>query len=154
MTLFTLWPLCICWPISSALGEYVGPFPAHPGGLGRKTAQHMLHRARQLTAAASGTGLEFVKAMWGCLFAGVVAVPVCPPNPLTLQTLRDTLPHFQRILDDSGAVAILTDSQFSLVSPAVSLSRISRTLQPAVVLRSIRQNLDQCGICRHDNTQG
>ena len=82
----------------------------------------MLLRAWQLTAAAPGAGLEFVKAMWGCLFAGIVAVPVCPPNPLTLQTLRDTLPHFQRILDDSGAVAILTDSQFSLVSPAVSLS--------------------------------
>ena len=91
--------------------------------------QHMSLRARQLTAAAPGAGLEFVKAMWGCLFAGVVAVPVCPPNPLTLQTLRDTLPHFQRILDDSGAVAILTDSQISLVSPAVSLSQIFRTPQ-------------------------
>ena len=103
----------------------------------------MLLWAWQLIAAAPGAGLEFVKAMWGCLFAGVVAVPVCPPNPLTLQTLRDTLPHFQRILDDSGAVAILTDSQFSLVSPAVSLSHIPQTPRLLrLVLRSSQHNLD------------
>ena len=83
--------------------------------------------------------------MWGCLFAGVVAVPVCPPNPLTLQTLRDTLPHFQRILDDSGAVAILTDSQFSLVSPAATLSQILLARQLLyLVLRRIRRSLHDC----------
>lgn len=55
-------------------------------------------------------GLEFVKAMWGCLFAGIVAVPLAPPNPLAL---KQALPPFNRILKDSGAVAILTDGDFN-----------------------------------------
>lgn len=57
-------------------------------------------------------GLEFIKAMWGCLFAGIVAVPVCPPDPTRLQ---HTLPHFNRIVDDCGAVAILSDRSFHMV---------------------------------------
>lgn len=57
-------------------------------------------------------GLEFVKAMWGCLFARIVAVPVCPPDPTRLQ---HTLPHFCSIVDGCGAVAILTDRTFHMV---------------------------------------
>ena len=50
--------------------------------------------------------------MWGCLFADIVAVPVCPPDPTRLGA---TLPHFSRIVADSGAVAILTDRSFLMV---------------------------------------
>lgn len=50
--------------------------------------------------------------MWGCLYAGVVAVPVCPPDPTRL---AHTLPHFNKIVEDCGAVAVLTDRQYSLV---------------------------------------
>ena len=50
--------------------------------------------------------------MWGCLFAGVVAVPVCPPDPTRLPA---TLPHFNRIVADCGAAAILTDRSFHMV---------------------------------------
>ncbi len=63
-------------------------------------------------------GLEFVKAMWGCLYAGIVAVPVCPPDPTRL---AQTLPHFNKIVEDSGAVALLTDRQYSMVCPVALL---------------------------------
>lgn len=58
--------------------------------------------------------------MWGCLFADIVAVPVPPPNP---ERLSAALPSFNRILEDSGAVAILTDYKFEiLVGPALQMS--------------------------------
>ena len=50
--------------------------------------------------------------MWGCLYAGIVAVPVCPPDPTRL---AHALPHFNKIVEDCGAVAVLTDRQYSLV---------------------------------------
>ena len=50
--------------------------------------------------------------MWGCLYAGIVAVPVCPPDPTRL---AHTLPHFNKIVEDCGAVALLTDRQYWLV---------------------------------------
>jgi acyl-CoA synthetase (AMP-forming)/AMP-acid ligase II len=65
-----------------------------------------------LPQLAVRAGLEFVKAMWGCLFARVVAVPVCPPDPTRL---AHTLPHFNRIVHDCGAIAILTDRTFHMV---------------------------------------
>ena len=72
------------------------------------------HRAFTSDAVSpfAGAGLEFVKAMWGCLFADIVAVPVCPPDPTRLHT---TLAHFNRIVEDCGAAAILTDRSFHMV---------------------------------------
>ena len=56
--------------------------------------------------------------MWGCLFADIVAVPVPPPNP---ERLSSSLPSFNRILEDSGAVAILTDYKFDILVRPVLL---------------------------------
>ena len=42
-------------------------------------------------------GLDFISAFFGCLYAGVVAVPVLPPRP------NRGLPRLERILEDSGA---------------------------------------------------
>lgn len=49
-------------------------------------------------------GLDFVAAIFGCLYAGAVAVPVNPPDPLRLAR---TLPRFQAVLDDCGATLLL-----------------------------------------------
>ncbi|CAL8464403.1 g3938 [Coccomyxa elongata] len=70
-------------------------------------------------------GLEFVKAMWGCLFARIVAVPVCPPDPTRLQ---HTLPHFNRIVEDCGAVAILTDRTFHMVKQATRMTGMLKSM--------------------------
>lgn len=52
-------------------------------------------------------GLEFIAAFFGCLYAGVVAVPAYPPHPLQLQR---TLPKLQAIIKDAGARVALTTS--------------------------------------------
>ena len=50
-------------------------------------------------------GLDFITAFFGCLYAGVVAVPATYPKP------RRPLPRMSRIAEDSGAKVALTTSQ-------------------------------------------
>ncbi|QDU57771.1 AMP-binding protein [Aeoliella mucimassa] len=50
-------------------------------------------------------GLEFITAFFGCLYAGVVAVPATYPKP------RRPLPRMASIARDSGALVALTTSQ-------------------------------------------
>jgi amino acid adenylation domain-containing protein len=47
-------------------------------------------------------GLEYITAFWGCLYAGVVAVPAYPPR------LNRNLERLQAIVADSEATSILT----------------------------------------------
>jgi 8-amino-7-oxononanoate synthase len=50
-------------------------------------------------------GLEYVAAFFGCLYAGVIAVPAYPPNP------RRADPRVARIVADCGArVALVSDA--------------------------------------------
>lgn len=59
-------------------------------------------------------GLEFVAGFFGCLYAGAIAVPAQPPDPVRLNR---TLPGLQAIVHDSGAkIALAT-------SPTVMLTR-------------------------------
>lgn len=53
--------------------------------------------------------LDFLKAFMGCLAAGVLPVPVYPPNPFRLK--RD-LATFNAIVAGSGATAALTNGAF------------------------------------------
>jgi len=63
-------------------------------------------------------GLEFVAGFFGCLYAGVVAIPVYPPLPSRLDR---TLPRFHAILNDARPVAALTSSRLlSLLEPMFS----------------------------------
>jgi len=55
-------------------------------------------------------GIDFVEAFLGCLYAGVVAVPVYPPDP---SGPRANLATFRGIARDCGASAILTVGPFS-----------------------------------------
>jgi acyl-CoA synthetase (AMP-forming)/AMP-acid ligase II len=52
-------------------------------------------------------GLDFVAAFFGCLYAGVVAVPAYPPHPARPEL---TLPRTQAVLADSQAKFVLTTS--------------------------------------------
>jgi len=49
-------------------------------------------------------GLDFVRAFWGCLYAGVLAVPVPPLDPLRIKT---SLPRIRSIAEDAHAACIL-----------------------------------------------
>ena len=53
------------------------------------------------------SGLDFVAAFFGCLYANVVAVPVFPPDP---RGPARTLPRVRAVVKDSSAKLILTTS--------------------------------------------
>jgi acyl-CoA synthetase (AMP-forming)/AMP-acid ligase II len=59
-------------------------------------------------------GLEFIAAFFGCLYAGVVAVPVYPPRR------NRSMTRIQAVADDAGAkVALTTDVVLSRVEPLI-----------------------------------
>ncbi|HZB31894.1 MAG TPA: fatty acyl-AMP ligase [Streptosporangiaceae bacterium] len=54
-------------------------------------------------------GLEFVMAFFGCLLAGVIAVPAYPPAP---PVLNEGVRRLRRVAADAGAEAVLTSSAY------------------------------------------
>jgi acyl-CoA synthetase (AMP-forming)/AMP-acid ligase II len=90
------------------------------------------HRARAVAAAlrdAGGApgarvllllapGLDYVAAFMGCLYAGVIAVPAYPPDPLQLDR---ALPRLAAIVGDATPVVVLTSS--SLLGYLVEVTR-------------------------------
>lgn len=54
-------------------------------------------------------GEDFVTAFMGCLYAGMIAVPIYPPNPARLER---TLPHFLAVIKDAIPSVVLTNSMF------------------------------------------
>ncbi len=51
------------------------------------------------------TSIEFLTTFWGCLFAGIIAVPIHPPMDLRM------LNRAKSIIQDTGVKAILTTSE-------------------------------------------
>jgi acyl-CoA synthetase (AMP-forming)/AMP-acid ligase II len=87
-------------------------------GTARLTYAELDERARSVAAAVeviggSGErvlllyppGLDYVAALFGCLYAGAVAVPAYPPDPARLER---TLPRLVAILRDARAAVVLT----------------------------------------------
>lgn len=58
-------------------------------------------------------GLDYIASFFGCQFAGVVAVPVYPPDPLRLTR---TLPRLKEILKDAQPSVVLTTSNILLLA--------------------------------------
>ncbi len=56
------------------------------------------------------SGIEFIVALYGCLYAGAIAVPTPAPN---LARAARTLPRLQSILVDSGARLVLTNAELA-----------------------------------------
>ena len=50
-------------------------------------------------------GLEYLDALFGCMYASVLAVPVHPPDP---RRLARTLPRLMTIAADAGVTFVLT----------------------------------------------
>ncbi|MEZ4449167.1 MAG: amino acid adenylation domain-containing protein [Nannocystaceae bacterium] len=92
-------------------GESTGPITRETYGGLRRLAVRIA--ARLAAAAAPGDralliyppGLDFVRAFFGCLYAGVVAVPAYPPEP---GGLARTLARLRAVIDDAGASLVLT----------------------------------------------
>jgi acyl-CoA synthetase (AMP-forming)/AMP-acid ligase II/acyl carrier protein len=72
--------------------------------------------------------LDFTVAFLACLKAGVVAVPVFPPNPAR----RDTLHMFSKITESSGAQFALTNGEYNhakkLAGAKDAITRLKRPL--------------------------
>jgi acyl-CoA synthetase (AMP-forming)/AMP-acid ligase II len=86
------------------------------------------HRARALAAAFQSvavpgeralllypSGLEFITALFGCFYAGIVAVPAYPPEPARA---KRTAPRLRAIVGDSAPRIALTEAALlSTVDP-------------------------------------
>lgn len=72
-------------------------------------------------------GLEYIAAFFGCLYAGVAAVPIYPPNP---SQLNRSVPRLKAIGDDARPSIALTTS---LILPVAR-----RLLLEATDLRDLR----------------
>jgi acyl-CoA synthetase (AMP-forming)/AMP-acid ligase II/acyl carrier protein len=75
-----------------------------------RQAQAIASQLQQLTPPGARAllmyeaGLDYVAALAGCLYAGVVAVPAYPPDPMRAQR---TLPRLEAIVRDAGATILL-----------------------------------------------
>lgn len=85
-------------------------------------------------------GLDFITAFCGCLYAGVVAAPAYPPEPVRMDR---TLPRLYAIAQDADPVAILTNShgmamqaKLGAMNPAFKLTAWIATDQPNDALAS------------------
>ena len=58
-------------------------------------------------------GLDYIVAFFGCLYAGVIAVPVYPPDPSAIQR---TLPRLQAIAQDAKPHVALTTSSILMLA--------------------------------------
>jgi acyl-CoA synthetase (AMP-forming)/AMP-acid ligase II len=56
-----------------------------------------------------GPGLDFTMGFWGCLYAGMIAVPLAPPR---LSKLQSSLERMLAIRSNSGADLLLTTTEF------------------------------------------
>ena len=83
-------------------------------------------------------GLEFISAFFGCLYAGVVAVPVYPPHR------NRSMERIQAIADDAQAsVALTTDTVLRRVEPLIDATphlKALKWLATCDVPRDIDQN--------------
>ena len=61
-------------------------------------------------------GLEYVAGFFGCLYAGVIAVPAYPPEP---SRLGRTLPRLQAIIADARAEVVLTTAPIAAMAEAL-----------------------------------
>ncbi|GAC1671278.1 MAG: hypothetical protein PVS3B1_10540 [Ktedonobacteraceae bacterium] len=106
------------------------------------TCAELDRRARMIGASLQGllqrgaralliypSGLDFIAAFFGCLYAGVVAVPVYPPS--TVRNDR-SLAKFRAIAQDAQAQAVLTST--SLSSRVAGLLAQAPEIQQAKVL--------------------
>ncbi|QRO01038.1 non-ribosomal peptide synthase/polyketide synthase [Archangium violaceum] len=101
-------------------GERLYTFVEEDGGEPTLTYGELELKARRIAAALQARaragdrvmllyppGLEYVAGFFGCLYAGMVAVPAYPPDPVRLER---TLPRLRAIIQDAQATVVLSTS--------------------------------------------
>lgn len=74
----------------------------------RAVAAHLGARRGARALVVCTEGLDFLAALFGCLYAGVVAVPVHPPDP---HRPARTRPRLEHVAGDARATAALTQAE-------------------------------------------
>ncbi len=72
-------------------------------------------------------GLEFIAAFFGCLYAGVIAIPAPPPDAARL---KRTLPRLQAIANDAQASFVLTTSRLLSIAEYLHEAKLSLRESP------------------------
>jgi acyl-CoA synthetase (AMP-forming)/AMP-acid ligase II/acyl carrier protein len=75
-------------------------------------------------------GLEFMAAFFGCLYAGVAAVPAYPPDP---RRLIRSLGRLQQIVDDAAPAVVLTNRELDRAADAILTGASDVRLPPRLV---------------------
>jgi acyl-CoA synthetase (AMP-forming)/AMP-acid ligase II/thioesterase domain-containing protein/acyl carrier protein len=84
-------------------------------------------RAGERVLLLYAPGLDYIAGFFGCIYAGVVAIPAYPPDPLRLER---TLPRLHAIVADARASVVLTTSPLlAMVSSLKEQAPELRTLQ-------------------------
>ena len=74
-------------------------------------------------------GLEYFVAFWACLSLGVVAVPVCPPDPF--QPVSDVSAKLESIIDNCQPRIMLSTSEYTNAIEAAKTYRASSSSSSA-----------------------
>jgi amino acid adenylation domain-containing protein len=84
-------------------------------------------------------GLDYIAGFFGCLYAGVVAVPAYPPDPARIQR---SLPRLQAIVDDAQAkLALSTSSIATLIKALKYQDQAARFLEKIPILGKAAERL-------------
>ncbi|KAK9830424.1 hypothetical protein WJX72_011699 [[Myrmecia] bisecta] len=85
-----------------------------------------------------GPGLHFTIAFAACLAAGLIPVPISPPNPYLLAA---ELPNLEKVVKASGAKAILSNREYSLarLSSRLSAKRLMDTMTSMLSDKRVEQ---------------
>lgn len=112
-----------------------------------RQARAVAARLQQLGAAGERAlllyqpGAEYIVGFLGCLYAGVVAVPAYPPNPMRLGR---TLPRLQAIANNAGArFALTTAAILEFANPIFELAADLGALTWVATDRIDRAEADQ-----------
>lgn len=69
-------------------------------------------------------GIDFIATFYGCLYAGILAMPAAPPHPARPGV---TVPRIRSIIADSGAAFVLTTS--TILSRVEALFAVDQSLK-------------------------
>ncbi|MCZ7414356.1 fatty acyl-AMP ligase [Streptomyces sp. WMMC897] len=63
------------------------------------------------------SGLDYMASFYGCLYAGVIAVPMYPPNPALL---KRTLPRLVSVISDAQPSVVLATSEVAALAEEIN----------------------------------
>jgi len=84
-------------------------------------------------------GLDYISGFFGCLYAGVIAVPAYPPDP---NRLNRSLPRLQAIVNDAKAtVALTTDSILYMIQMLKLGNKLTSALEKVPFMRKFQTSM-------------